>query len=705
MLTVLIEASPWDADTGAAVPVYLAGGGSRAYRHRGRNDWLAGVVDLPRFSAAFEFSENGFSGGTRPDVAAMAFSPGTAATLTSLAALFWIGAEIEVLVGDDAVAAPAWTTMVKGVVDELTIDNGVLTFRIRDAAGDLDKQVAADRFGGTGGIDGEAVAKGRVKRRSFGYCSNVEALPLKSSTLIYELGDPAFELEAIDDLRDMGRSASSLVSVAWAGSVAATLAALEAASAPIGGGAIAPSIACVKWWTQPALPLTADIRGEKGAGFVYKPAEIAQRVIAARSTIVVSNAATAATWRTAHAGIHFGDAGETVAQGLDRLLKGCSLNWIATPAGDVEIREITFTAPVETLVAANVRRARSFRPTTSRRLGYDRNHRVHNAGEVSAALYDDDGNPLSAGAIIGDNLRLSNDTVPTQSEILTAEGEAASIAGQGALATLNEVDPAAGQVAATGSIPVSVPDNSFSYTSGSTTVTVSWPNFTIYRADGTTIAVAAGNIAIASLPSGATFRVYPYLADSGGSSGTVSLVTGGDFGSPVACFNGASAYAASQMNLLGRIPLGAFSVSTTTGGSGGGGGGGAACLHPYLNVGREFAWKLKPGSRVETPDGEAEVLEIARASCSTWFAVKAGGVLAAVVTRDHVFYRATDRAPVKVQDIRLGDLLAARDEVVRVTGVELLEELAQSVGIRIPEPSLHFIGPLDLLTHNGTEKP
>jgi hypothetical protein len=398
MRTVLIEASPWNPATGAVVSTALAGGGVKAYTHRTRNDWLAGVTAEPKFSAKVEFDESGFGGGARPEYGVLEWTPGDPTKLKAVANLLWDGADIEVRVGDDELPVPVWTILLIGVVEAQACRGGKLSLKVRDKSAELDVSVAQDRFAGSGGIEGDAFVAERLKRRAFGACNNVEALPLKAATNIYEVADPAFPLTSIDDVKDIGRSASNLTTVAWQGSIAATLAALEAATPPSGGGTIAPSIACVKWWTQPVGPLTADIVGTLGTGASATPARLAELIVAARSTLTVSNAAAAAGWRNATAGLFVDSESETIAQALDRLLKGVSLAWNALADGTIELREIKLTGPVETLSVIDAARTRSFKPLKRRRVGFLRNHRIHTEAEIASALRDDAGAVLTAGA-------------------------------------------------------------------------------------------------------------------------------------------------------------------------------------------------------------------------------------------------------------------------------------------------------------------
>lgn len=440
MRTVLIEASPWNPATGAVSPVALAGGGVRPYLHRGRSDWLAGVVAEPKFSARIEFNENGFSGGALPEFGALEFAPSSAARLASISGLLWNGAAIEVFVGDDErLGGAVWSTLIKGTVEAQSVRGGSLVLKVRDASGSLDTPVAPNRFAGTGGIEGDAFAAGRMKRRAFGYLSNIEALPLKAASNVYELADPAFPLSQIFDVRDIGRAASSLVGVGWQGSVAATLAALEAQAAPKGGGVVAPSIACVKWWTQPVGPLTADVLGTLGSNGGTAPARLAEVVVSSRSALTISNTTEAESWRLYATGVFVDNESETVAQVLDRLLKGVSLAWNANADGTIRLSSFSFANPVETLKAVDASRTQAFKPLTRRRLGFLRNHREHAESEIASALRDDAGALLTAGAAFGSTLfRSDGTTIASQPDFETSAGTALAIAGQAATATSSD---------------------------------------------------------------------------------------------------------------------------------------------------------------------------------------------------------------------------------------------------------------------------
>jgi hypothetical protein len=281
---VLFEALPWRVADGVIESVHIAGGGRFAYSGlRGFTDWRAGLQDFPLFTAAAGYTEGGWSGGAIPQVANLNFFPSDDAFRDTLVSRYlWPGATFEVRSGDDEAAPGTYIIELTGAVAALETNDGALTFTVADLGAKLNYPVCTATFAGTGGIEGPAEAEGRTKRRSWGVVRNVEGFLLDKPNNIYEFGDPAQPLNSFLTVRDMGRDASPAPAViAWQGSIAATLAALQAATPTAGSCTVAPSIACVKWWTVPHGPLTADIQGEVGTGYVDKIADIATRIATA----------------------------------------------------------------------------------------------------------------------------------------------------------------------------------------------------------------------------------------------------------------------------------------------------------------------------------------------------------------------------------------------------------------------------------------
>jgi hypothetical protein len=218
---------------------------------------------------------------------------------------------------------------------------------------------------------------------------NLRGDPIDKANNIYCYADPARPIQAITAVRDKGAAAAALTTVAWVGSAAATLAALQAATAPVGGGVLCPSIACVKWWTQPAGDLCADLQGEIGAGYVETTAEIAQRLVQALGgpDFAAGTVAAAAAARPAPVGWIAKDENETVSAMLDALLGHSSLLWLLDGAGKIALRQWAWGASVAAAVSEDVSRKAVFKPVTTRKLGYRRNEQVMSRGDIAAIVF------------------------------------------------------------------------------------------------------------------------------------------------------------------------------------------------------------------------------------------------------------------------------------------------------------------------------
>lgn len=372
-----IRAWPRAAATGAAVAIFLAGGNNGAPHHDGVNHYQAGLVADPRFEAMVSFTDEGWGAKAVPLASAIGWAPSDPTKLDPMAALYWKDAAIEI----DRIKNGVTTRRLTGTVAEATVADGKLIITCADLSQKLDKPFTTATFAGTGGIEGGDVATGRAKRRSFGLVWNVEGRLLDKVNNIYEFGDPAFALQGCTALRDMGR-AGPLGIIAWQGSIDATLNALKAATPQRGGGLFAPSIACAKWWTQPAGPLTADLQGE-ASGYSQTPAGVAAQLLAAAGGPAISDTGPA---RATPVGLHIGDNSETTAGALDRLLQRIAMGWRLSSFGTVELWDYRFTAPVETLRAIFISRDSTVQPVKSRTVGYKKNERIHGEGEISAAV-------------------------------------------------------------------------------------------------------------------------------------------------------------------------------------------------------------------------------------------------------------------------------------------------------------------------------
>lgn len=399
---ILIEASPRRAADGVNETVRLAGGGGQFPYFYGGQHYRAGVVQLPTIVTAITFDGGDFGAGGVPQAAELQWAASRKADLAAIANYFWIDAPITVRIGDENSAGTLPAVTITGKVLSATVDGGVVKLQLSDPAADLKKPLLTARFGGTGGADGPAEWDGRIKTRVWGRVWNLEGELIDRANNVYCWADPARPIQSFDALRDKGAPAAAINVLAWQGSVAATFAALQAAVAPQGGGVACPSIACVKWWTQPAGALTADLKGEIGAGYVETTAQIVQRLVQAgpNTPFAAGTIAAAQAARAMPVGWVAKDDNTGVASMIEELLGNASMLWLLNASGEIVIREWSWGASVATTVSQSVKRTSVIAPVGTRKLGYKRNETQMARGDLAAIVLVDgvtypDGTPLT----------------------------------------------------------------------------------------------------------------------------------------------------------------------------------------------------------------------------------------------------------------------------------------------------------------------
>lgn len=408
---ILAEAQPRDPADGSTTTVRLAGGGQLPFRDDDE-DWRAGIERFPTVASLLDFDGTDIGKGGIPQALELRWTPSRQALLAELAALHWLDAAITIRFGPEGTLPPV---LISGAVVEAKAEDGALKLTLSDPAANLRKPVLTDRFTGEGGIEGPPEWEGRIKSRLWGQCFNVKGELIDPANSIYCFSDPTRPLEAIDEVMDKGAFAAALPVQAWAGSAAATFAALQGATAPQGGGVRAPSIGCVKWWTEPAGALTANIRGEVGAGYVETAPEIVERIVGAMSavTFAAGTVAAASAARTAAIGRLVDDDSTTAAQLLDELLGDVSLLWVLDSDGAIEIREWAWGASVASGKSNTVQRRQMLRPVKTRTLGYRRNYTPMQPGDIAAIVSEGSGfiqpTPPSADLSAPGNIWLDSD--------------------------------------------------------------------------------------------------------------------------------------------------------------------------------------------------------------------------------------------------------------------------------------------------------
>ena len=495
---ILVEAQPRRASDGVAGTVRLAGGGAKFPYDYGGVHWSGGITGLPRSIGSLDFEGDQPGGGGVSQALALEWAPGTNDKLDTLASLIWTDAPIVVRIGPENGNRALPPIVTGGKVLDASVEGGVLRIALADDTADLKRPLLVDRFTGEGGIEGPIEWDGMLKPRAWGRCFNVVGRPIDTANNIWCFGDPTRPWLAFDSVRDMGAATELLSLLGWQGSAAATFAALQAAVAPPGGGVACPSIACVKWWTEPSGDLRADIRGEHAGGYVESAPEIVWRIVAARSGLGFAPGTIAAAVAARPMPFGYFEDKETVsaADAISEILGDVSISWPVVD-GLIHLRPWDWSPPVIEAVSVDVRRTKLHKPVGTRRLGYRRNQAPMPRGDLAAIVLSrdvvyEDGTPLetlrpaeggaTAGAILGNasnpgNIRpIGPGNNYIEIDLKTLLGTAASFIGQGALATLSQIANGSSYLSGFGSLSAV---NSVSFGSSYLTETSGGPSATL----------------------------------------------------------------------------------------------------------------------------------------------------------------------------------------------------------------------------------
>ena len=249
----------------------------------------------------------------------------------------------------------------------------------------------------------------------------------------------------------------------------------------------------------------------------------------------------------------------------------------------------------------------------------------------------------------------------------------------------------------TGSITVVL-----SYASTDNSITISWTAGTVYRMDGTTAAIGAGSQLITGLAASTTCYAAPYFDEP---TGSIMLVTGytGAIGTPAVLYPAESLALSAQANLQSRQSLGWLPCATAaTGGEVGGNGSSGCCLNSRQPIELEcgitvYAEELKMGDLLPSPTGQVEVRAIRHEPWREWHVVEFSDGTVITCAPDHRFVTPDD-VQLHVRDMKISDIVRAKDRYVGVVAIRLVEALDTKVSIEVADPHVYFVK--GILSHN-----
>ena len=271
--------------------------------------------------------------------------------LDYLVGLAFDGAPLDILAGDHHALRSSW-----GLVAQLTTAGLFYTqrgkeIRLRDLGWQLEQaELHGQRYGGTGGADGDASIAGVMKPYAIGPCFNAEPVQVNAALLIYQVSFTP--IEGVDDVKD------GTLSIDFAADYP-TYGALAAATVASATYATCLAEGLIRLGSSVVFSLTVDLRGDANdIGNIAYPrtrAQIARRIATGYGDLSLTDDQIdfdainlMEQEQAAVAGFYFRDA-TTKAEALTRVMTGClgwwivrtdgllALGYMAEPTGDAAL--------------------------------------------------------------------------------------------------------------------------------------------------------------------------------------------------------------------------------------------------------------------------------------------------------------------------------------------------------------------------------
>ncbi len=336
---------------GVASTEYLAAtiGRTAAPGDLGANTWVR-----PALATNWNFA-NALNGGVSQDQGGSQWGVLTINDVTGdldrIVKRQWDGATLELLRGPATARFDTWSTVAKMSAAGIVWDMNAKQIQVRPYAWKLESPLHDLRYTGSGGTDGDTTIANRLKPWLLGQCFNVTPVLINATNNVWQftLGSA----QAVTAVREGGSALSLDTSVGTGGNVT-TYAALVAATIASGKYATCLALGLIRLGSVPLKGITIDAQGDADtiggtAGYVYKRAAIARRVVLAygesklstadldEASFTAMDAAQAAT-----IGIYFDGGSEvTKAAALNAILAGVAGHWRFTMTGQLKVGYIS----------------------------------------------------------------------------------------------------------------------------------------------------------------------------------------------------------------------------------------------------------------------------------------------------------------------------------------------------------------------------
>jgi hypothetical protein len=265
---ILAELSPYDPVAAARVTLRVASADDKRITANGGNRWWPAITRKP--TLRHDWFDGDFTGAIRSGGASLEVAiSGLLRSNTNAARMLYAAAPVKLYEIDPAVGTSA--LIFDGIVSSFDAKDGQLSIVAEVNAAPFDAAALTASYAGTGGAEGPADLKGRVKPWCFGRALNIEPVLIDALNSVYQVSGYG-PIQDIPALYERG----SLFSASVANH--ANYAALVAATIPPGRWATCLASGMFRLGAPAAGLITADVDGDNTGGWLRKTGEIINRI-------------------------------------------------------------------------------------------------------------------------------------------------------------------------------------------------------------------------------------------------------------------------------------------------------------------------------------------------------------------------------------------------------------------------------------------
>lgn len=254
---ILAELTPLDPASGARVTLRACSSDDRAITALGGERWWPAIHEMP--SLGIKLFDGDFSSNVDPGGASFTVLIDKLARIDPDARLYrWGGAKVKLYSGESGDAWP-WPTAFEGLLERFEQQANRLKIQARVDTEPFEKPVLTLAYAGTGGAEGGADLKNKVKPWVLGRAANVEPLLIDATNSVFQFSAYG-PIEAVTALYERGSDFGASV-----GNFA-SYAALVAAAIPRGRWGTCLAEGLVRLGAPPFGVITGDVDGDKPGG-------------------------------------------------------------------------------------------------------------------------------------------------------------------------------------------------------------------------------------------------------------------------------------------------------------------------------------------------------------------------------------------------------------------------------------------------------